>query len=203
MKPASSALLLMFAAAVVLSAQMPEPPDAAMMRATTFAPRVIRPEIAPRSFEDVAIGSHRVRNGGIVGAALGLTAGLVGASMLGVSSADERPEGFAASTRSAMYLGSSGAVVGWVTGTVLMLPFRGESVIGPNDARNASITGSAVGLATGIAAGSLMTFKCVDCNRTARAANGLALSSASGAALGWLLGRAVGLALPHQTTPSP
>jgi hypothetical protein len=101
-------------------------------------------------------------------------------------------------SRGIAYLGASGAVVGWVVGTTAALPFRGHNVIGPHDLRNAGITGGAVGLMTGIAAGSLSGFKCTACAPRAHPMSTIATFGLSGALVGWLVGGGIGLALPHQ-----
>ncbi len=129
---------------------------------------------------------HRVRTAGVVGSALGLTAGVVGGSMLGFSDTNSQ-------LRGVTYVGASGAVLGWVVGTVVALPFHGHNVVGPNDVRNATITGGAVGFMTGIAAGALIGFKG---NSVAPMAM-ISLSGLMGAGVGAVIGNGVGLSLPH------
>jgi hypothetical protein len=100
--------------------------------------------------------------------------------------------------RGVTYLGASGAVAGWIVGTVVTLPFRGRNVIGPNDVRNATMTGGAVGFMTGVAAGSLMGFKCVNsCTAATSSLPTIALSAFVGAVVGAGVGRGVGTLLPH------
>jgi hypothetical protein len=139
----------------------------------------------------VASGSHRVRTAGIVGASLGLTAGITGANMMGWSD----NEGWA---RGVTYLGASGAVAGWIAGTVVALPFRGHNAIGPNDVRNARITGGAVGFMTGVAAGSLVGFKCAKgCSASTSPIMTIAATCLIAGFVGAAIGHGIGMALSH------
>jgi hypothetical protein len=137
-------------------------------------------------------GSHRVRTAGIVGGAIGLTAGVVGSSIMGF-------RGDASSAaRGATYLAMSGAVVGWIVGTTVVLPFHGRNVVGPNDLRNATTTGGVVGFMTGVAAGSLMTFKCANgCSAAKSPLFTIAIGGLVGGFTGAAIGNGVGMALPH------
>ena len=135
--------------------------------------------------------SHRVRTAGIVGAGLGLTAGVTGAYMLGASDSGEWARGTA-------YLGASGAVAGWIIGTVVALPFRGHNEIGPNDVHNATLTGASVGVMTGVAAGSLLGFKCANgCSAAPSSVATLAITAFIGGVVGAGIGHGIGIALPH------
>jgi hypothetical protein len=140
-------------------------------------------------------GSHRMRTAGIVGAAIGLAAGVAGGSMLAFGDVEGRSSAANGQLRGITYLGASGAVAGWIVGTTVALPFRGHNEVGPHDVRNATITGSAVGFMTGIAAGSLMGFKC---DRCSAATSSIPVTGLIGAAVGAVVGRGIGLILPHQ-----
>jgi hypothetical protein len=130
--------------------------------------------------------AHRVRTGGIVGATLGLTAGVVGGSMLHFSDGGSQARGV-------IYVGASGAVLGWVVGTIATFPFHGRNVVGPNDVRNATVTGGVVGFMTGVAAGALIGFK----GNSSPAIAMIPLSGLMGAGFGAAIGHGVGTALPH------
>jgi hypothetical protein len=143
-------------------------------------------------------GSHRVRIAGIIGGAIGLGAGVLGANMLGYGDVEGRPSALSTRTRATLYLGASGSVIGWVIGTTGALPFHGRNVLGPHDVRNATLTGGAVGMMAGVAAGSLMGFKCVNGCTAARSPGfTIAVSGLIGAGVGAVLGRGVGMMLPH------
>ena len=128
---------------------------------------------------------------------MGFTAGVVGASMLGFGDPVDSRAGNA-QMRGITYLSASGAVVGWVVGTVVTLPFHGHNVVGPNDVRNAAITGGAVGFMTGVAAGSLAGFKCGNgCSANSSSILTIGVSGLIGAGVGAVLGHGVGTLLPH------
>lgn len=143
-------------------------------------------------------GSHLVRNAGIIGATVGLLAGVAGASVLGAGDIGGGKDATSSAARMVSYLGASGAVAGWVVGTTASLPFHGHNEIGPHDVRNAGITGAAVGLMTGIAAGSLAGFKCTSCSSHTHPMRTITGFGLTGALVGWLVGQGIGLALPHQ-----
>lgn len=125
---------------------------------------------------------------------MGLAAGVVGAGLMGFSDtgvgSNDNP-----ALRAVAYLGASGAVLGWIVGTTAALPFHGRSVIGPNDVRNASITGGVVGLLAGVATGSLMGFKCS--NGCASPMMTIGVAGLVGTGLGTAIGHSVGVSLPH------
>lgn len=160
----------------------------------------IPPADAPRSLDSVGVtrpawvsegsGSHRVRIGGIVGGAIGFAGGVVGGGMLGFGDNDSQLRGIT-------YLAASGAVAGWIAGTVVTLPFHGHSEIGSNDVRNATITGGTVGLATGLAAGTLAGFKCTRNCSGIQSVPIIAVMGLVGTGIGAVIGHGVGTSMPH------